>query len=361
MATFVVTSAHDADRAVWSPILADGAGSTPQLRNWPIGYRRTTPWDAISARSRGDDARRTGPAQSHGDEALSEAEEASAGDPAFVGPPRRDEDAIIATSDVLVADDGAGNALLTFSNGEQLSLQGVSPSEVCSKPHPVTTGIPCFTPGIRIATARGAVPVEQIVVGDLLQTADNGYQPVIWTGRRDLSARTLAERPHLRPIAVSPGGLLCNDRRLLVSPQHRFMLGRRQLGDLASEGEAFLRARLLPQMAGARAETETGCEAVSYIHLMTEQHQVIFAEGVATESFWPGPEAIRGLSAQDRRELLDLFPELVLARDLCGAFGRRIVADRYAPLARRDLGRASLEAISGGAAVLAANDPSLRA
>ncbi|WP_425412306.1 hypothetical protein [Leisingera methylohalidivorans] len=42
---------------------------------------------------------------------------------------------------------------------------------------------------------------------------------------------------------------------------------------------------------------------------MTERHEVIFAEGIATETFWPCPEAVRGLCAAGRRELFGLFPD----------------------------------------------------
>ncbi|MCG7627752.1 Hint domain-containing protein [Epibacterium sp. MM17-32] len=215
-------------------------------------------------------------------------------------------------------------------------------------------GVPCFTPGIRLATARGAIPVEQIAVGDLLQTADNGFQPVIWVGRRDLSAADLWSHPHLRPVLLSPGGLLANERALLVSPQHRFMLNRRRLGDLGAVGEAFLRARLLQHVAPQTACVQTADVPVSYVHLMTERHQVVFAEGVATETFWPGPEALRGLSLADQQELFDLFPELLPALRLQGAAGRQFVDLRYCSLARQDVSRGDLAALAPGGQAVAA-------
>jgi len=253
---------------------------------------------------------------------------------------------MVTTADVVVTDDGSGNALLTFPEGEQLVLQGVAPASLSSQSQLYSAGVPCFTPGIRIATARGAVPVEQIRVGDLLQTADNGFQPVIWTGCRELSADDLKHNPHLRPILLNPGGVLANDTALLVSPQHRFMVNRRHLGDLGGGNEAFLRARLLQDLTPDTAVSSTRCAGVSYIHLMTERHQVIFAEGVATETFWPGPEALCGLSPQDRRELFDLFPELLLALQLRGAAGRKFVNHRYCRLARHDLMRKDLAALN---------------
>ncbi|PXW84558.1 Ca2+-binding RTX toxin-like protein [Ruegeria sp. P4] len=252
---------------------------------------------------------------------------------------------LVTASDVIVTDDGSGSAVLTFPDGEQLVLKGVAPSMINTQPQLYAAGIPCFTPGIRIATAHGAIPVEQIRTGDLLQTADNGLQPVIWTGRRDLSGDDLIAQPHLMPLVLHPGGPFANDRPLMISPQHRFMLDRPRLGDLGHMNEAFVRARLLHALLPdrvARCRPQTG---VSYIHLMTETHQVIFAEGIATETFWPGPEALRGLADDDRRELFDVFPDLFLARRLSGSLGRSYVASTYCQLARTDLTRRDLRAL----------------
>ena len=78
---------------------------------------------------------------------------------------------------------------------------------------------------------------------------------------------------------------------------------------------------------------------------MTEEHQVIFVDGCATESFWPGPEALRSLDDADRREVFDLFPELLPALAKRGSSGREIVSQGYGPLARRDLRRKDITRI----------------
>ena len=49
----------------------------------------------------------------------------------------------------------------------------------------------CFTPGTTIATRRGEIPVQQIKVGDLVVTRDNGLQPVFFG--ETLSALTTAD------------------------------------------------------------------------------------------------------------------------------------------------------------------------
>ena len=60
----------------------------------------------------------------------------------------------------------------------------------------------CFTPGTRIDTAFGAVPVELIREGDLVRTADHGFLPVRWTGRQRVRAEG-----RFAPVRFAPGVL----------------------------------------------------------------------------------------------------------------------------------------------------------
>lgn len=57
---------------------------------------------------------------------------------------------------------------------------------------------------------------------------------------------------------------------------------------------------------------------VTYMHLMLDRHEVIYANDAATESFFPGDEGLGALSDRARQEVFDLFPEL---RSHAGAFG----------------------------------------
>lgn len=225
--------------------------------------------------------------------------------------------------DVSVTDDGSGNAILTFPGGESLLLQGVAPASISGGPNLYAAGIPCFTPNVRISTARGLVPAGEIREGDFVQTADNGWQPVIWVGQRALSAMDLKAHPHLCPVLLQPNSMFGNDRAVMVSPQHRFRLPQA----LTGAEEAFLRAKLLPGLPLSGVRRARGVQQVTYVHLMTPRHEVIFAEGLATETFYPGPDALKALSAHDRRELSLLFPDLL---------------QTYGDLARRDLRRCDL-------------------
>ena len=67
---------------------------------------------------------------------------------------------------------------------------------------------------------------------------------------------------------------------------------------------------------------------VDYVHLMFDRHQVIFAEGLATESFLPGPQTTKSFDAPLIAEICAIFPEL----DPATGHG-------YSPAARRSLRR----------------------
>ena len=51
--------------------------------------------------------------------------------------------------------------------------------------------------------------------------------------------------------------------------------------------------------------------SVTYVHLFFAQHQVVFSNGIATESFYPGERAVTGLGTPQRDEFQRLFGDLV--------------------------------------------------
>jgi hypothetical protein len=73
---------------------------------------------------------------------------------------------------------------------------------------------------------------------------------------------------------------------------------------------------------------------VEYVHLMFDQHQVIYSEGLATESFLPGPQTTKSFEAEIVEEICTIFPELDLA-----------TGEGYGPAARPMLKRYEAEAL----------------
>ncbi len=168
----------------------------------------------------------------------------------------------------------------------------------------------CFTPGTLIDTAQGPRPVEDLHPGDWVVTRDHGLQQLRWTGQRRVAATGA-----LAPVRIDP--VLLPDARapLLVSPQHRILWHGYRAQMLFGEPEVLVSAKHLLSNPGAQ-RVEGG--EVTYLHLMFDRHEVIFANGVPTESFYPGEWALGATSDASRAELFRLFPDL---RSDLGRFG----------------------------------------
>lgn len=172
-----------------------------------------------------------------------------------------------------------------------------------SKAHHFSTsklGPPCFCAGTRIRTAKGEVVVEEIEVGDLVYTADNGLQPVRWAGKS-----TIGGLGKFAPIRIS-AGTLGNKRDLWVSPQHRILLNGWQVQLSLGEEQALCPAKsLLNDTTITRVPVET----VDYYHIMFDDHQIIFSEGIGTESFFMGDYFCCD-GSRVKSELQRLYPDL---------------------------------------------------
>lgn len=163
-------------------------------------------------------------------------------------------------------------------------------------------GIPyvCFTRGALITTVRGPRRIETLRPGDLVITADNGLQPIRWIGRKKLSPLRLALNVSARPILV-PKGTLGAWRDTLFSPQHRLFLAGKELHLLHSEAEMLIAAKHLLSVAGIRSVVPD--MGVQYFHLAFDRHELIFADGVLSESLYLGPVGVDGIGIDGQREL----------------------------------------------------------
>ncbi len=161
--------------------------------------------------------------------------------------------------------------------------------------------VPCFVAGTRIKTPQGLVPVEELQVGDLVITQDNGAQPLRWTG-----SRTVAATGDFAPIQIA-ANTFGRHRTLLLSPLHRVLI-RDSLSDiLFGEPEVLVAARDLVNDQSVR-RIEGG--RVTYVHILFDRHEVVYSEGLATESFLPGPQISRSFEAEIVEEICTLFPEI---------------------------------------------------
>lgn len=161
-------------------------------------------------------------------------------------------------------------------------------------------GITCFTPGARIRTPNGTIKIEDLEVGDLVITKDNGAQPIRWIGKRDVDASGEHAPIHFAKGAIG------NRRPLLVSPQHRFLIRDWRAPVYFGQDEVLIAAK---HLVNGHTVTRSPRATVTYIHLLFDQHEIIYAEGVTTESFHPG-NYILEKDEEIRAELEAIFPEL---------------------------------------------------
>lgn len=159
----------------------------------------------------------------------------------------------------------------------------------------------CFAQGTLIDTETGLRAVETLSPGARVRTADHGLQTLRWSG-----AKRVAARGAMAPVRFEAGAV-GNTRPLLVSPQHRMLATGWQVQLHTGQDEALIAARHLINHRDIRHQP---CADVTYIHLMFDRHEVIFAEGAACESFHPGAMGLGLLDQPTRAELLALFPDL---------------------------------------------------
>ena len=177
--------------------------------------------------------------------------------------------------------------------------------------------VPCFVAGTLIRTPEGDRPVESLSPGDMVLTLDDGPQPLRWIG-----SRTVPAQGNLAPVCIR-AGTFGDHGKLLVSPQHRVLL-RDSLAELLfGETEVLVAAK---DLVNDRSVRRVQGGDVEYVHLLFDRHQIIVSEGLATESFHPGPQSMADLPPEALEELIALFP------DICPETG-----DGYGPAARRAL------------------------
>lgn len=193
-------------------------------------------------------------------------------------------------------------------------------------------GVICFTPGTRINTPQGLVAIEDLHEGDLVFTKDNGAQPIQWIGSRRMTGARLFAMPKLRPIRINAGFFNENrpDRDLIVSPEHRILIKGPVARDLFNTPEVLVTARDL--INGKTVTVDLQLRQVTYVHLLLDRHQVIWANGVETESFHPASAALSSLDDRDRARLLAAHPQLEFDPHTYGSYARRNLSSSEAAI-----------------------------
>ena len=176
---------------------------------------------------------------------------------------------------------------------------------------PVT---PCFCAGTEILTERGLILVENLETGDRVFTRDNGLQDIRWIDSTEVSAVTLNADPKMRPVKIMKDafGEKGPHKDLYVSRQHRILVEDWR-GELMFDSSSVL-ASAQSLINETSVTIDYDAENVVYYHVAFDKHEVIFSNGLQTESFHPCKATVDAMKPEAKAELLKLFPALDTSR-----------------------------------------------
>lgn len=167
----------------------------------------------------------------------------------------------------------------------------------------------CFANGTLVDTADGLAAVEDLVPGMMIRTADHGYRPLRLSLNRRIGSALQMQDDRMRPVHISAGalgnGLPVRDLR--VSRQHRVLVSSQICQRMFGTREVLVPAIRLTDLPGVFVDGSLA--EVTFYHLVLDQHEVIFAEGVAAESLFIGEGVFEGLTEDARAELIAMFPD----------------------------------------------------
>ncbi len=137
----------------------------------------------------------------------------------------------------------------------------------------ITTEVPCYLRGTRIATPAGERAVESLAAGDLVLTQSGEARPITWIGHRRIDCRRHRRPRDVFPVRVRAGafGDRLPARDLRLSPDHAVFMY-----------DALIPIRCV--INGATVIQERAAE-VTYFHVELPSHDVILAEGLPAESY----------------------------------------------------------------------------
>ncbi len=152
-----------------------------------------------------------------------------------------------------------------------------------------------FTRGTHITMANGAQrPIEELQVGDAVLTRDYGPQKIRWIGQNTVRAVGA-----FAPVIIRKG-VLNNENDLVVSPDHRIFVYQRH--DTLGAGRAEVLVKVRHLINGDTVVHQDG-GFVDYFQLLFDDHQIIYAEGIAAESMLIDPRTRRAVPEEVGKRL----------------------------------------------------------
>jgi len=173
----------------------------------------------------------------------------------------------------------------------------------------------CFGRGALIDTQQGPIAIEDLRPGDFVQTRDNGFQPLRWISScglptADAGPDNSESEECSWPIRIKADALgeLRPLQDLVVSP--RFRLLSNHPSCIALFGSPETLAPAVDLLDGDTILRVRPSADLSFYNLMFDQHQIITANGLETESYHPGNYGVAAMSLEMQMQIRQIFPHL---------------------------------------------------
>ncbi|MEP9374797.1 Hint domain-containing protein [Mesorhizobium sp. KR1-2] len=133
----------------------------------------------------------------------------------------------------------------------------------------------CFLRGTSILTSSGPVRVEDLKVGDPIETVDGKTLPALWIGRQSYRRSGSSWPEEVVPIHVGRGALAEQTPHsdLYLSPNHALFI----------DG-VLIPVKHLVNGTSVAPVNPDHLEVIEYFHLVLATHQIVLAEGAPAET-----------------------------------------------------------------------------
>ena len=140
----------------------------------------------------------------------------------------------------------------------------------------------CLAPETPILTPDGLRRLDRLRVGEDVETRDRGAQKLTWIGARSVVGIGAAA-----PVLFETGAI-GNVGPLLLSQQHRVMVTHPVAELYFGQPEVLVPAK---SMINGRNIRLAPCPEITWMNLMTNQHDIVQAQGAAVETLFLGEVA----------------------------------------------------------------------
>lgn len=169
---------------------------------------------------------------------------------------------------------------VSYGSPELITLRfdkDVGDASVITTPAEYFLIITCFAAGTNIATPGGGTAVEALHPGDMIKTADGRDIPVVWVFRQTVSTVFAETTDRLRLVRIAAGALGGGlpERDLRVTADHAMLVDGMLINADALVNGSTIAYEPLSQLAAS----------YEVFHIETGAHDLLLAEGAATESY----------------------------------------------------------------------------